>query len=752
MNKIIVEEHDYLLKYRNTMSRIIKSIYPHMDIRDIQNGVDYSISKRFKNFDLRVQNNYTNKTTELTMLEMMDYISRRHPIITSYGVLFKRHEDVPNPMAKVVQNFLDSRKAFKKQMFKYPKGSEMFEYYNLLQNLEKISTNAIYGSSGLFSSLLYDLNISPSTTSMGRSLISSAILCFEGFLGNNVKFGSLNDVLIFIDNVRLENKEWKYNDWEVLGANGFVTVEECFNKIIMNCGYKYIPTEQDMDTIYTIIQNCNQIELNRLFYKNNLYCFMDLPIARSLMISIVTEMKTPYIEPANPPKEIQDQLDYLKDLLVEYVFYCHQYIDRVVRNKEMIKVVSIVSDTDSSFVSLDAWYNYNISYLKDYDCPIIHQQLDVFKYIEAEQKKDDYYWKDTETPEWYNAIDKRVPIEFLKRDEFGDIIDTSKFQAVEFLDNVKDYDFYNEDIIERKRSIDVTKIIPQDNMKFALINIMCYILSSVINLYMIDFTKESGSYRSDALCKINMKNEFYMSRIMLTDVKKNYVSLQILQEGNYLGGGVLDCKGIPCLTKSVVSKDTQKALKKIALEDILTGDSIDQLKLIKDIAILEKTIYNDLKSGSKKYYKPVSIKSIDSYEDPMRIQGVKASVAWNYVKDNLPGFDLNDRNPLDIVKVDINQKSLELIREEYPYQYEKFRDLVDPKCEIILEGRKIKDIFKGKLDTIGIPKDLAIPEWLKPFIDYISIINDNISGFPVSSAGIGTFDKKKVNYSNIIRL
>jgi len=520
----------------------------------------------------------------------------------------------------------------------------------------------------------------------------------------------------------------------------------------MNCGFKYIPTEQDMDVVYKIIQNCNQIELNRLFYKNNIYSFMDLPVARDLMVKIITQMQTPYIEPAAPPEEIKDYLNELRDLLVEYVFYCHQYMDRMIRNKEMVKTISIVSDTDSSFVSLDAWYNYNMTYLKDYDCPIIHQQIDVYKYLEKEKKSDDYWWKDKETPEWYNAIDKNLAIKYLSRDEFGDIEDTSELQAIEYLDNKKDYDFYNEEIIEQKRAVDVTKIIPQDNMKFALINIMCYILSTIINLYMIDFTKQSGSYRSDSLCKINMKNEFYMSRIMLTDVKKNYASLQILQEGNYLGDGVVDCKGIPCLTKSVTSKDTQKALRKILLEDILTGDTVDQLRLIKDIAILEKTIYNDLKSGSKKYYKPAVIKSMDNYEEPTRIQGVKAAMAWNHIRCDLPGFDLNDRNPLDVIKVDINQSNLRSIAEEYPEQYQKLSELIDPNCSIVLEGRRIKDVFKGKLDTIGLPKDIVIPEWLKPFIDYNQIIDDNIGGFPLQSCAIGQFGSKKANYSNVVKL
>lgn len=609
----------------------------------------------------------------------------------------------------------------------------------------------IYGVIGLYLSFLFDLNAAPAITSTGRSLISSAIMCFEGFLGNNVKFGSLNDILTFIDNVRMEYKDWKYDDFEVLGYDGFVTIEECFNKLMMNCGYKYIPTEQDMDMVYRIIQNCNQKELNRLFYKNNLYCFMDLPVARDLMIRIVTGMQSPYIEPAKPPKEIVKELDQLRDYMIEYVFYCHQYIDRMMRNKEMIKTVSVVSDTDSSFVSLDAWYHYNIAYLSQYDCPIIHQQIDVFKMIEAEKKRDDYFWKDSETPEWYNASNKIPAISYMKVDEFGDV-DESELQAIEYLEDKLDYDFYSQEIIEQKRAIDVTKIIPQDNMKFALINIMCYILSSVINLYMLDFTKQSGSFRGEEFCKINMKNEFYMSRIMLTRVKKNYASLQILQEGNYLGSGVLDAKGIECLTKSSISRDTQKALKKILLEDILTGDEIDQVKLIKDIAILEKTIYNDLKSGSKKYYKPVTVKSMDNYNEPMKIQGIKGAMAWNYIKGDLPGFDLSDRNSLDIVRVHTDKASLEKIREDYPEHYQRISELVDPNCENMIEGRKVKDVFKGKLESIALPKDLNVPEWVKALINYEEIINNNLSGFPLKSVGIGQFSTKKANYSNVVRL
>ena len=123
------------------MSRIIGSIFPDVDIGDIRTGVNYSIQKRFKNFNLKVKNNYTNTLTEMTALKMMDYIDKREPIITSYGTMFKRYETVPNPMGMVIQSFLDLRKKHKKEMFKYPKGSEMFEKFNLLQALDKIDVN-----------------------------------------------------------------------------------------------------------------------------------------------------------------------------------------------------------------------------------------------------------------------------------------------------------------------------------------------------------------------------------------------------------------------------------------------------------------------------------------------------------------------------------------------------------------------------------------------------------------------------------
>ena len=51
---------------------------------------------------------------------------------------------------------------------------------------------------GNASSVLYNLYVSASITAQGRAVISTATMFFESFLANNVKFGSLEEVLHFI--------------------------------------------------------------------------------------------------------------------------------------------------------------------------------------------------------------------------------------------------------------------------------------------------------------------------------------------------------------------------------------------------------------------------------------------------------------------------------------------------------------------------------------------------------------------------
>ena len=125
-----------LKEYIDTMADCTKLYYPNIDDNILNEAIKYSVKKRYKSNRATIDNNYTREKVNKTILEICDYIKEKEPIVTAYGVLFQRHDSgVDNPLKQIIEMFLDARGKHKKQMFQYPKGHELFEYYNLLQSL-----------------------------------------------------------------------------------------------------------------------------------------------------------------------------------------------------------------------------------------------------------------------------------------------------------------------------------------------------------------------------------------------------------------------------------------------------------------------------------------------------------------------------------------------------------------------------------------------------------------------------------------
>ena len=124
----------------------------------------------------------------------------------------------------------------------------------------------------------------------------------------------------------------------------------------------------------------------------------------------------------------------------------------------------------------------------------------------------------------------------------------------------------------------------------------------------------------------------------------------------------------------------------------------------------------------------------------MRIQGIKAAIAYNELKlADKEAIDLSIRNSLDLVKVKIDKTNIEPLKETNNELYEKLVNFFNTN----------KD-FKGEITTIAIPQDEETPKWLLNFIDYNTIINDNLKVFPLESIGITKFDNENINYTNVL--
>ena len=682
--------------YINEILEGLKLSFPGMYPSELIEAIKYSIKKRGTNWgDILLDNNYKKTAQTTTLIDITNYILEREPIITMSGVLFSKHGTTRNPFAKLVGEFIDQRQYYKDLMFKYYKDPALFEKYNLRQLSEKKSGNSIYGASGLCTSVFYNVYVSRSVTMLGRVSISSAVLLAEALMANNVKFGSLNDIVQFIINIKRETR--KFDDSEIIDID--VTINDVFAQLITTCGFYYIPTEHDMQIIWDMLQQLSHQDLVRIFYKNNLYWFIDNKYVENLLVKILSKLDSPFLDPNEPPEIIQEDLDHFYDLLKEYVYYDKQYMDRMDRNMNMTKAVSILTDTDSSFVSFDAWFRYMLK-------KVNHIPMKI-KELEYNPDKDTLYKSDAR-----------------------------KY----------DYNFYTDEVFEREQFIKPRVVGPTVMFSTAIVNLLAYIIGKISTDYMYKYGTNSNVHDSVDGSEVPgillLKNEFQIKRMLLTSGKMNYCTIKERQESKLIDEKKsLDIKGMP-INKIGIPDRTKKRLKDILFELVLNaGDDIDQVEIVKQLVIIEKQIIESIKSGDTTYFKIARVKSKRSYEKPMSILGIKGFIAYNtIINPEDEKVDLDDSNTAYIVKVKIDASEAEKIRTTYPNQYNGIMKLL-----------KIKE-YSPMITKICIPVGTPLPEWIKHFINYSEIVNDNLKTFPIESIGLDRKDNDRVNYTNIVKL
>ena len=528
--------------------------------------------------------------------------------------------------------------------------------------------------------MFYNVHVASAITTQGQSAISSAALFFENFLANNVPMSSMEEVIEFIYNVI--NEKRYYRNYEVI--TNHASIEETFFQILHSTGFGWVPSEQEMNIIWEILEKLPQDDLDRLFYKNNLYNFIDNKPVQDITIYILQLLDEPFMDPNEPPEKIKKEINELRDLLKEFVYYDKQIVNRVAKMKSLIRKVSIIQDTDSAIVCYDGLYRYVRNMCAGIPMKIKKMVTDV----------------DT----------MKSKVSDLKVNE----LDPNNPEA------------YDEEM-EADREINPMIITPQDGLRYSIINIFTYCMSSLVNSYMQVYCSNSNTNKNNINpCLMSLKTEFLFKRLLITDAKKHYASKIELQEGHIVPEEKsLDIKGMDAFVKSTSNPITQEHLKKILYDDILDSESIDIVRVLKDINKVEQEIFDSINAGEKKYYKPAQVKAVSTYENPMRIQGIVASYAYNALhEEGTEALDLTTRNPIDIVKVDINSKNIDKNRDTFPEVYNKAIALLKTKQ------------YSDGIDAIAIPIAEPVPKWVIPFVSVAEIVNDSVKGFPIESIGV----------------
>jgi len=222
---------------------------------------------------------------------------------------------------------------------------------------------------------------------------------------------------------------------------------------------------------------------------------------------------------------------------------------------------------------------------------------------------------------------------------------------------------------------------------------------------------------------------------------------------------------------------------------IINADRIDVRGMIKELEQFKEDVYKSITNGEKTFLPNGNVKEIGAYKDPGRVTGVLASTAWNILNpDNMieaPAkvslVKLNiftEESIEDLKDVDIEKYNLIIdkifndntglfvkkkvepigyikegtqnwwltIPSKYRARYKEkgikaWNEFVD---EVYDKGlpREVVTTNKKGLQVIAIPADTDIPQWLMPYIDYSTIINNILSPF---DAVLAIFKVRTVN-------
>lgn len=169
--------------------------------------------------------------------------------------------------------------------------------------------------------------------------------------------------------------------------------------------------------------------------------------------------------------------------------------------------------------------------------------------------------------------------------------------------------------------------------------------------------------------------------------------------------------------------------------------NVDQIYVMKQLVLIEKDIHKSIMNGETKYYKPDNIAAMSSYADPLRQNGIVASMIYNELKDeSMPAINLDERNTIIKIKLNISKKNVDKIKNKYPDIYTKLVAILNHPT------------LGSRFNTLALPVDTKVPDWVLDFVDFTTIVNDSLKNFPVESIGLQRLGNDNVNFSNIISL
>lgn len=353
----MAKENIFLDSYKKEMLSVIKKVKPELSDETILNYLDDKIqnNKIIQNNvkDIRVYNNYKKQEINKSILGIINFYLKKNPIVTGYGVFYKRHDEAENLNASFVQWLMSERKVYKKIQFEglnaHNKSVEQFG--EMMQKTMKLLNNSYYGVTSEKNSQFYNDVIGASITYTGYQIITTSILAFEMFLSDNVKYDNINELLIYLD--RIVNKETEYDIFDVLDEDKVVKKLQCYKRVKNILSVEL--SKEDDNKLKLFIDHCNKEEINKIYYVNNFYEFIENSICLDRLGTILSK---DIQDPSKIDDETKEAVEDLWSFLKNFCFYDYNIFNRAERALTMKRKSILTVDTDSNFIYLNNYFEW----------------------------------------------------------------------------------------------------------------------------------------------------------------------------------------------------------------------------------------------------------------------------------------------------------------------------------------------------------------------------------------------------------
>jgi hypothetical protein len=224
------------------------------------------------------------------------------------------------------------------------------------------------------------------------------------------------------------------------------------------------------------------------------------------------------------------------------------------------------------------------------------------------------------------------------------------------------------------------------------------------------------------LTLLEMKNEYYLSAYVTTDMSKHYYAYQDMVEGVKNTDLEIELKGVHLKSSKIASviKDKAQELMVMTLDAIKSGGTINAAEVLHGIGELERSIVNDIQNGNYGWLSRESIKPAAAYTNPDSEKYLYHSLWEDVFSEKYgPAPEL----PYTGIKMSVDLTS----KSKLNAYLEKIEDIsIREKFKAFLESKG-----KDKLTNLYLPMERAqnlkdIPLEFKQAIDYRTLLKQNL--------------------------